>query len=103
MCVYTQCILGCYIGFVNTGHYPLFYPISTDICYSPVYIHPHSKVVLMRAIQEDTEFLARNAIMDYSLLTCIDDQTGELVVGIIGRPDIQYQQSLVESTNAQKH
>lgn len=38
----------------------------------------------MRAIQEDTEFLAQNAVMDYSLLTCIDDQTGELVVGIIG-------------------
>ena len=38
----------------------------------------------MRAIDEDTRFLAENAIMDYSLLTCIDDQTGELVVGIIG-------------------
>ena len=55
-----------------------------DICYSPVYVYPHSKAVLMRAIQEDTQFLAQNAIMDYSLLTCIDDQTGELVVGIIG-------------------
>ena len=58
--------------------------LPLDICYTPVYVHPHSKAVLMRAIQEDTEFLARNAIMDYSLLTCIDDQTGELVVGIIG-------------------
>ena len=42
----------------------------------------------MRAIDEDTKFLAENAIMDYSLLTCIDDQTGELVVGIIGERSI---------------
>ena len=42
----------------------------------------------MRAIDEDTRFLAENAIMDYSLLTCIDDQTGELVVGIIGERSI---------------
>ena len=60
----------------------------TDICYSPVYVYPHSKAVLMRAIQEDTQFLAQNAIMDYSLLTCIDDRTGELVVGIIGSPQL---------------
>ena len=59
----------------------------TDICYSPVYVYPHSKAALMRAIEEDTRFLAENAIMDYSLLTCIDDQTGELVVGIIGERD----------------
>ena len=59
----------------------------TDICYSPVYVYPHSKAVLMRAIEEDTQFLAENAIMDYSLLTCIDDQTGELVVGIIGEAE----------------
>ena len=39
----------------------------------------------MQAILADTEFLAQNAIMDYSLLTCIDDSTGELVVGIIGK------------------
>lgn len=38
----------------------------------------------MQAILEDTEFLAQNSIMDYSLLTCIDEDTGEVVVGIIG-------------------
>ena len=38
----------------------------------------------MRAILADTEFLAENSIMDYSLLTCIDSSTGELVVGVIG-------------------
>lgn len=38
----------------------------------------------MQAILADTEFLAQNSIMDYSLLTCIHEDTGELVVGIIG-------------------
>ncbi len=60
----------------------VFPPLA--ICCNPVYVYPHSKCVLMQAILADTEFLAQNAIMDYSLLTCIDDSTGELVVGIIG-------------------
>ena len=62
---------------------------STDslcavICQNPVYVYPHSKSILMQAIIADTEFLEENSIMDYSLLTCIDHSTGELVVGIIG-------------------
>jgi hypothetical protein len=40
----------------------------------------------MQAIIADSEFLEENSIMDYSLLTCIDSSTGELVVGIIGKP-----------------
>lgn len=59
-------------------------PCILVICNNPVYVHPHSKSVLMQAILADTEFLASNGIMDYSLLTCIDETTGELVVGIIG-------------------
>ena len=55
-----------------------------DICYSPVYVYSHSKSVLMAAIDNDTRFLAENSVMDYSLLTCIDEASGELVVGIIG-------------------
>lgn len=58
--------------------------IRTATCCNPVYVHPHSKCVLMQAVLADTEFLAQNAIMDYSLLTCIDEDSGELVVGIIG-------------------
>ena len=53
----------------------------------------------MRAIDEDTRFLAENAIMDYSLLTCIDDQTGELVVGIIGERSISNGGGRRESEN----
>ena len=56
-----------------------------DICNTPVYVHPHSKRVLMQAISMDTQFLAENHVMDYSLLACVEDVTGELVLGIIGR------------------
>ena len=60
-------------------------PSHIVICYNPVYVYPHSKCVLMQAILADSEFLAQNSIMDYSLLTCIDEESGELVVGIIGK------------------
>lgn len=39
----------------------------------------------MQAILADTQFLATNSIMDYSLLTALDEENGELVVGIIGK------------------
>ena len=58
--------------------------VSTDIYSNPVYVWPHSKAVLMQAIINDTEFLSKNSIMDYSLLTALDKAKGELVVGIIG-------------------
>ena len=58
--------------------------VCVDIYYTPVYIWPHSKAVLMQAILADTQFLANNSIMDYSLLAALDEENGELVVGIIG-------------------
>ena len=62
----------------------LFSIFLLAICHDPVYVHPHSKFVLMQAVFADSEFLAQNSIMDYSLLTCIDNTTGQLIVGIIG-------------------
>lgn len=53
-------------------------------CDNPLYILPHSKAVLMQAIQSDTQFLAAQSVMDYSLLVGLDEQNKELVVGIIG-------------------
>ena len=38
----------------------------------------------MQAIIADTHFLSKNHIMDYSLLAGLDQEKGELVVGIIG-------------------
>lgn len=54
-------------------------------CESPLYTYPHSKTVLMQAINNDVTFLASQSVMDYSLLVGLDEVTQELVVGIIGR------------------
>nr|XP_023014888.1 1-phosphatidylinositol 3-phosphate 5-kinase isoform X1 [Leptinotarsa decemlineata]XP_023014889.1 1-phosphatidylinositol 3-phosphate 5-kinase isoform X1 [Leptinotarsa decemlineata] len=52
-------------------------------CDSPLYILPHSKSVLIAAIQNDTEFLSTQSVMDYSLLVGLDSENKELVLGII--------------------
>ncbi|XP_039284821.1 putative 1-phosphatidylinositol 3-phosphate 5-kinase [Nilaparvata lugens] len=52
-------------------------------CDSPLYIQPHAKTVLMQAIHQDTQFLAAQCVMDYSLLVGLDETKKELVVGII--------------------
>ena len=59
-------------------------------CDSPLYIRPHSKAVLNKAIEEDTKFLAENSVMDYSLLVGLEPNTDELVLGIIGKKDFLY-------------
>jgi len=38
----------------------------------------------MKAIENDTKFLSSKFIMDYSLLCGFNDETNEIVVGIIG-------------------
>nr|XP_053639883.1 1-phosphatidylinositol 3-phosphate 5-kinase-like [Cherax quadricarinatus] len=52
-------------------------------CSSPLYVRPHSKTVISRAIAADTAFLSQQLIMDYSLLVGIDTTANELVIGII--------------------
>ena len=52
---------------------------------SPLYLRPHAKSVLKTAITNDSMFLSRNLVMDYSLLVGLDEATKELVVGIIGK------------------
>ncbi|KAK9877229.1 hypothetical protein WA026_016976 [Henosepilachna vigintioctopunctata] len=52
-------------------------------CDSPLYILPHSKAVLAAAIENDTEFLSSQSVMDYSLLVGLDSASKELVLGII--------------------
>lgn len=46
-------------------------------------IHPHSKFLLRRAIDGDTEFLMNSNIVDYSLLVGVDEKNHELVMGIV--------------------
>lgn len=49
----------------------------------PLYVHAHSKRLLMDAIFRDSEFLKAHVVMDYSLLVGFDDQYSEYAVGII--------------------
>lgn len=52
-------------------------------CDNPLYVRPHCKKVLTLAINNDSQFLADQSVMDYSLLVGLDEDKGELVVGII--------------------
>lgn len=52
-------------------------------CDCPLYLRPHSKTVLTSAITNDTQFLANQSVMDYSLLVGLDEERKQLVVGII--------------------
>ncbi|KAI8846669.1 hypothetical protein BC829DRAFT_397962 [Chytridium lagenaria] len=53
------------------------------ICESPLFIREHSKVLLRASVYNDTLFLAKLNVMDYSLLVGIDEEKRELVVGIV--------------------
>ncbi|KAI9143284.1 hypothetical protein BKA69DRAFT_168243 [Paraphysoderma sedebokerense] len=50
---------------------------------SPLYIREHSKKLLGASVWNDTLFLSRMNVMDYSLLVGIDEEKQELVVGIV--------------------
>jgi len=50
---------------------------------SPLFAREHSKKVLRSSVHNDTLFLARQNVMDYSLMIAIDENRKELVVGII--------------------
>jgi 1-phosphatidylinositol-3-phosphate 5-kinase len=57
----------------------------------PTLLHPHSKLVLQEAIKNDSEFLSKSNIMDYSLLLGIDAEKKEIACGLvdtIGEPTI---------------
>lgn len=50
---------------------------------SPLFSREHSKKLLRASVWNDTLFLARQNVMDYSLMIAIDENRKELVVGII--------------------
>ncbi|KAG8533181.1 uncharacterized protein KY384_001964 [Bacidia gigantensis] len=50
---------------------------------SPLFAREHSKKLLRASVWNDTLFLSRQNVMDYSLMIAIDDNKKELVVGII--------------------
>ncbi|KAK4208351.1 putative phosphatidylinositol-4-phosphate 5-kinase [Rhypophila decipiens] len=50
---------------------------------SPLFAREHSKRILRASVWNDTLFLARQQVMDYSLMIAVDEARKELVVGII--------------------
>ncbi|KAM3589761.1 Mitochondrial distribution and morphology protein 12 [Umbelopsis sp. WA50703] len=50
---------------------------------SPLFIRSHAKETLRGSLHNDTLFLSRLDVMDYSLLVGIDEEEQELVVGIV--------------------
>ncbi|KAJ5765455.1 hypothetical protein N7520_005014 [Penicillium odoratum] len=50
---------------------------------TPLFSREHSKKLLSQSVWNDTLFLGRQDVMDYSLMIAIDDKRSELVVGII--------------------
>ncbi|KAI8896889.1 hypothetical protein BC833DRAFT_595714 [Globomyces pollinis-pini] len=58
--------------------------LLTQVIYeSPLFIREHSKKVLRASVYNDTLFLSKLNVMDYSLLVGIDSESNELVVGIV--------------------
>ena len=51
----------------------------------PLPLEDLSKHTLHKAIHNDTLFLSKSEIVDYSILCGICDETNEIVVGIIGK------------------
>ncbi|PHH82548.1 hypothetical protein CDD82_5651 [Ophiocordyceps australis] len=50
---------------------------------SPLFAREHSKKLLRASVWNDTLFLAKQNVMDYSLMIAVDEEKKELVVGII--------------------
>ncbi|OKL56604.1 hypothetical protein UA08_08153 [Talaromyces atroroseus] len=50
---------------------------------TPLFTREHSKKLLSQSVWNDTLFLGRQNVMDYSLMIAIDEPRRELVVGII--------------------
>lgn len=50
---------------------------------TPLFAREHSKRLLSQSVWNDTLFLGRQDVMDYSLMIAIDESRQELVVGII--------------------
>ena len=50
---------------------------------TPLFTREHSKKLLSQSVWNDTLFLGRQNVMDYSLMIAIDESRSELVVGVI--------------------
>ncbi|KAI5844608.1 hypothetical protein DFP73DRAFT_477973 [Morchella snyderi] len=62
---------------------------------SPLFVREHSKKLLRASVWNDTLFLSRQNVMDYSLMIGIDEVRKELCVGIIGAYNPLMQEALI--------
>lgn len=67
----------------NNDHVLLDENLIRITCDCPLYIRAKSKKILMEAIDKDSNFLASNSVMDYSLLVGVDKDNMKLILGII--------------------
>jgi 1-phosphatidylinositol-3-phosphate 5-kinase len=51
---------------------------------SPLFVGQYSKRILRHSLWNDTLFLAKMNVMDYSLVIGIDEESQDLILGIIG-------------------
>lgn len=65
---------------------------------SPFYLKEHSKRILRGALYNDSKFLSDINVMDYSLVVGVDNETHELVVGIVGVLTTIYRQICAHQT-----
>ena len=52
---------------------------------NPLFLREHSKKMLRASIWNDTLFLSKLDVMDYSLIVGVDEDRQELIVGIVGK------------------
>jgi hypothetical protein len=51
----------------------------------PIFVREHTMKLLKSSVWNDTLFLSKQKVMDYSLMAGFDDATKEIIVGIIGK------------------
>lgn len=62
----------------------LFYCLVV-ISKTPLYMRVDTKFNLSDSLFNDTQFLLNSDVMDYSLLVGFDEDTNEIIVGIVGK------------------
>lgn len=73
-------------GIVNNEYYSILNcTIKTVISKTPLYMQVDTKYNLSDSLYNDTHFLLDLDVMDYSLLVGFDEDTDEIIVGIVGK------------------
>jgi len=68
---------------ININIYLLFYYLVIND--KPLFIREYSKNLLFSSVWKDTSFLSQLNVMDYSLVVGVDNETHELITGIVGK------------------